>query len=345
MSSEYEWLHSQLTQAGNILWLADENAKPWVELTTPNPSLTLLTNRYDIYCQAKNHGHPVLFNDFDFSTVTLPIDKVICRIPKEKSLLHYLTIESQRILNGKGEFVTFGQKNQGIKSHHQWIKKHFAHTGNLKKHTNDYHGHYCLKASNNHSIDNDYTETRIIDLPENGSLPEVFSKPGVFGWNKIDSGSQLLIEEVRKYFASRALPRSLADIGCGYGWLLLNLKDLEIPRLLGTDNNAAALTCAVKNMSRHHIDAQIIAADCVSTITEKVDCVVCNPPFHQGFDHAKQQTEKFVKGCSSILNKQGVCFFVVNQFVGIQSLIDDEFTSSKQLISRDGFTVIVAKKE
>jgi 16S rRNA (guanine1207-N2)-methyltransferase len=46
-------------------------------------------------------------------------------------------------------------------------------------------------------------------------LDEQFiSRPGVFGWDKADQGSQLLLQHIPRNLSGRG-----ADFGCGYGFL------------------------------------------------------------------------------------------------------------------------------
>ena len=67
----------------------------------------------------------------------------------------------------------------------------------------------------------------------------MYSKPGIYGWQKIDRGSALLIEQLSDVLASMArAPKRLADLGCGYGYLsIMAAQQLPDCQWLMTDNN------------------------------------------------------------------------------------------------------------
>src|SRR5690606_9948663 len=79
----------------------------------------------------------------------------------------------------------------------------------------------------------------------------IHSKPGLFGWNKIDQGSEFLIQSLPAMLGTMPRPpASLLDLGCGYGYLTLMTKDLPLQGRVLTDNNAAALFTARHNCDR-----------------------------------------------------------------------------------------------
>ena len=65
---------------------------------------------------------------------------------------------------------------------------------------------------------------------------------------------------------------------------------------------------------------------------QKFDLVLCNPPFHKGFQHNKSLTEKFIKSARDHLQKTGIAFFVVNEFVGLETIGKSYF--SKQEVNK-----------
>src|SRR5690606_29767337 len=63
------------------------------------------------------------------------------------------------------------------------------------------------------------------------------SKPGLYGWNKIDQGSALLVETFKAHFPSANCHyQRCLDLGCGYGYLMLATKDYAIEQRVATDN-------------------------------------------------------------------------------------------------------------
>ena len=87
-----------------------------------------------------------------------------------------------------------------------------------------------------------------------GSIREIntqdmnfYTKPGVYGWNKIDQGSKILIENI-----SNDLSGVGADFGCGYGYIstkILNGNN-QIKKLYAIDADANAIKCCQKNFTK-----------------------------------------------------------------------------------------------
>ena len=107
-----------------------------------------------------------------------------------------------------------------------------------------------------------------------------------------------------------------------------------------TDNNAAAINATRYNLSITDLDAQLIADDAGSSIKEKFDLILCNPPFHQGFQPDAGLTEKFVRQASRLLSTNGQAFFVVNQFVPLESKASPHFKTINLLRQEAGFKLI-----
>src|SRR5690606_24017353 len=136
----------------------------------------------------------------------------------------------------------------------------------------------CLDAQN-------YAHLRL--MLDNNSQ-EFFSKPGLFGWNKVDLGSELLIHHLYQLPLAQILPQNCLDLGCGYGFVTLaasrSTECQSVKSWTMTDNNAAALIAAEKNLLAANLNGKVIADDCAASINETFDLILCNPPFHQGFN-------------------------------------------------------------
>lgn len=197
---------------------------------------------------------------------------------------------------------------------------------------------------------NNTTATETIDkasppqVVENTYSPETFtfySKPGVFGWNKIDPGSAFLIEQLDTFIEQMATPpQSLLDLGCGYGFLTLMSYHLPVQHRVATDNNATALLAAQKNIDLSGINVDLIADDCGENITEKFDLILCNPPFHQGFNIDSQLTEKFLRNTQRLLTPKGAALYVVNQFIPLEQKASSLFGTIVQIAENRSFKVI-----
>jgi len=336
------WLIEQIKihADSQSLWLTDENllrhlpdVKSW-----PNKPL-LITNRWDVAGQAGQLGFAAQFSDFELEPIAdNSLEKIFYRISKEKAVTHYLLNQARRILKPGGTLWLSGQKNEGIKT---YIEKASALFGCEKN---------ICKDGINYSAQLTKTQTAGEPLPDdmyrqlrqclNVGEFQIWSKPGLFGWNKIDQGSQFLIDEVRRLLDESPVRFvNCLDLGCGYGYLTIAAQTLSIDRFTLTDNNAAALHAASNNV-RAMADARVIASDAGLQLTGKFDLILCNPPFHQGFSVDGDLTEKFLRSAAQHLEESGVAYFVVNQFIGLEKKALGIFNSIKLIAQNKSFKVV-----
>jgi 16S rRNA (guanine1207-N2)-methyltransferase len=189
--------------------------------------------------------------------------------------------------------------------------------------------------------DSDYRQSRQIALDSGLRL---FSKPGLFGWNKLDAGSALLIEQLKQLSPLPNPLKSGVDLGCGYGFLTIAAASLNICKDINnwilTDNNAAALQLAQQNLLNNQLNGEVIAADAGKGILAKADLLLCNPPFHQGFGIDGDLTDKFLQSAKRLLAPQGIALFVVNQFIPLERKAAPLFSQIKVIIDNGSFKVI-----
>lgn len=325
--------------AATTLWIADEHLSPDLLLQLrPFAGLQLLTNRFDVAEKFKAQGFSVLLSDYDFNALG-KFDRIIYRISKEKLLVHHCINQALRHLSETGVLILIGNKQDGIKS----IAKNAGDCYQLKvraaKHGSSYVAELNRPAdavlAQAQLDDNHYSQLRLVQH----SQMAFYSKPGVFGWEKIDRGSQLLVStvaEVCKYIKS---VDSMIDLGCGWGYLMLATADMPIARRVATDNNVAAVEAARHNFAQQQLDVECVVDDCAAHIRERFDLIVCNPPFHQGFSTGDQITLKFLKAAARLSRRSTRAVFVVNQFIPLDKLAADYFSQMRVMASADGFTV------
>ncbi len=339
------WLLQQINQHSTekSIWLSDENVLrqlPAVSDRSHNP--LLITNRWDIAEQAKSLGFESRFNDFDLIDVAdSSIDHIFYRISKEKAVTHHLINQAQRLLQPSGTLWISGHKNEGIKTYIDKASTLFGCEKNIQKDGVSYSSQ--LKKGNKTGAllnDEDYSNLReCLDI--NGKI--LLSKPGQFGWNKVDQGSEFLIAEITPLVAKHSFEHSL-DLGCGYGFLTIASQHFSIKKRTLTDNNAAALLTAAANCSRLNIAAEIIAADAGSGLKNQFDLMLCNPPFHQGFNVDEDLTDKFLASAANLLTVNGVAYFVVNQFIALEKKALPYFKQINLIAQNKSFKVIALRK-
>ncbi|WP_053980009.1 class I SAM-dependent methyltransferase [Marinagarivorans algicola] len=337
----------QMTPAeANTLWFADENSYSALGALTPYMhNLTVLTNRFDIYQQAQTLGLKSVFNDVDF-TAACPVatDAVFMRISKEKAVTHHAINQAVNTLSLHGQLHLAGYKNEGIKTYAQKAATLFNHSSKLKKQKDS---HICSlshpkAAAHTELLDSShYTQLRTIGEYAGKQL---VSKPGVFGYEKIDDGSQLLLESAQVFLSQHACIHTQArtlDLGCGYGLLAMTAHQWGLQHITATDNNAAALSAIRAGAAQNNININVIAADAGKGITDTFDIILCNPPFHQGFEVSGDLTDKFLRNASQLLAKNGCALFVVNSFIAIEKKALSIFKYQKTLCNNKQFKVVL----
>jgi len=335
------------TREGSTLVLLDEN--------TGNPNLPidgdstwLISNRYDTWQRFTSQLEHAYFSDFDFQTCLpdgLEFDTIIYRISKEKPLVHWILNNVTQRLKSNGCLILGGRKDEGIKSFVQHCNKQLALRGKEKKHGSDYVAQLHRSESISRPLDDkQYAELRAIGEAFGKTI---YSKPGQFGWNKIDQGSALLAATFTDWLNDQpwrdaVSEKKALDLGCGYGYLSLALAAEGFGSIIATDNNAAAIYSCERNLHNAETkNVSVVAANCADSITEKVDLVLCNPPFHQGFANESALTERFVQAAANRLNPSGTALFVVNGFIAIEKQAAKHFGHCQRLADTGRFKVLL----
>lgn len=359
-----------------ILFIADENTANDIELLSSleNPlknqqktnDFHIISNRFNIIEKIKETSPSCIthFNDFDFSQLNIHFDFIIYRISKEKSLTHYIFNQLSHYNSSSTEILIAGKKNEGIKSYASALKKHLASSTNVKLSSRKYKEDYLIKIDfnekttlnydNYHFDDNNYPQAQYIKKAKFCDKEyEIWSKPGTYGWKKLDQGSLLLCDDFIKNETENCHKNSInnknnlnscLDLGCGSGLLSLAGNAIGINRIVATDNNAAALKATEMTFKKNNITANVIADNCGSSIEENFDIVLCNPPFHQGFDTNNSLTKQFIKTAQQRLKSSGRAYFVCNSFIGIEKIAEQHFNKIETLTNNKQFKTFVFTK-
>ena len=352
---------------GPQLLVADENLRGRDLPLFAKKNTALLTNRYDLYQQALNAGLNSYFSDFDFSPFAdNNFDQVLYRVSKEKLVTHHIINSAKRVLSNSGYLTLVGEKSDGIKSYTDKAGRYFDDNNHAKsKAKKNGTAYIATIATTTHSAttqpqtsaqqpldDGDYPQLRPCITIDGKTL---LSKPGLFGWNKIDQGSAFLADHLNDFFQMLnqnlgRKPNNILDLGCGYGYLSMMAHQFTTPdiSIVATDNNAAAITACTENFSLLGINGEVIVSNCADDIEQQLnvvgfDAVICNPPFHQGFDTNNELTQRFVTSSYRHLISGGMALFVANRFVPIENCAEKFFEITK-LAENKSFKVILLKK-
>ena len=235
-----------------------------------------------------------------------------------------------------------GEKTDGVKTYARHACKLFADSCQPQKLGNYYLARLTNYRDDQKPLDDkNYLALRPIGSPDNLPLQ---SKPGIFGWNKIDQGSALLLNQLPHFlqsFGEAKQPQSLLDLGCGYGFLACAAAQQGFTQITATDNNAAALRACKANFAALEVDGTVIAGDAGSQIEERFDAIICNPPFHQGFNIDSELTAKFLLASKRLLAPRGRALFVVNNFIALEKKAQDYFPRVREVARSGSFKLIM----
>ncbi|MBU1975437.1 MAG: methyltransferase [Nanoarchaeota archaeon] len=168
---------------------------------------------------------------------------------------------------------------------------------------------------------------------------ELYSAPGIFGKDKLDNATKLLIEN-----AKIEQRWKLLDLGCGYGVVGLAMKrispDLEVWM---SDVNERAIELAEKNANKLKLDTTVISSDIFSNIPDEFDCILLNPPYAAG----RKLCFKMINDSFSHLKKKGWFQLVARHNKGGKVLgeyMHEIFGNVDVVAKKGGFRVYISQK-
>lgn len=207
-------------------------------------------------------------------------------------------------------------------------------------------------------VDQAIAEGDAILLPELG----LWSQPGLFNWDRIDPGSQLLLDHLP------ALAGRGADLGCGIGVLARAVREKNpLAEMHLIDIDARALDIARRNVPGdgiflHWADVRATqVADATSpsprgekemssapallrTLPSGLDFVVCNPPFHDGGEEDKSLGKVFINRAAEMLRPGGTLWLTANRHLPYEAVLTSAFESVEPVADKSGFKIYAAKK-
>lgn len=172
------------------------------------------------------------------------------------------------------------------------------------------------------------------------------SKPGVFGWNKIDQGSQILLQHL-----PQQLIGNVADFGCGYGYLSKSLAGHEdIKSLHLIDADYFALRACQENLAdikkpegAEHIFHWLDLTG-RGDIPQALDYIVMNSPFHEGKTTDAAIGHAFIRNAAEALKPRGELWMVANKQLPYEDVLRQNFSNVEKVFEGQGFKVFCALK-
>lgn len=326
-SSTRAWFVDALSGSCPALFWAGAQDVPEV---TGRAGLRAFTWRLDVAQALRGRGVDTLFGP---PPPTGPTERFVVRMPKEKALGRAAIAAAGELLPAGGELLLIGAKDQGVVSlaraaSRAWGEAEVQRDGPWRR----------------------FSWRRPIERPPmeaESLLPQpryeafgvtVHAGPGVFSWKRLDPGTDRLLR-----WAEEALRPTGAwlDLGCGAGLLAAWLAERGAERVVATDSSALALRATEATLAGR---GEAVASDVGAGMQERFDGVLCNAPFHRGFEHERALTERFARGAWDRLREGGRAVFVGNAFVPLERELTAAFGAAEVLFEDGRYRVVEARR-
>lgn len=246
---------------------------------------------------------------------------------------NYVLVQALHALAPEGELIAMAPKDKGGSR----ILKELEFMGCIVNEDSKRHHRIC-RCKRPSQILNFETVINEGSLRFDPAL-SLWTQPGVFSWNRLDPGTQLLLENLPS-LAGKGL-----DLGAGLGILskeiLLKNKTVEHMTLIELDRRAheASKKNLTERFTAFWADAKYF--DFENTL---FDFVVMNPPFHDGGVEDQALGKKFIEKAAAALKSGKKAYIVANKHLPYEAAIAEYFSESKILASTNAFKVVEARR-
>ncbi len=168
---------------------------------------------------------------------------------------------------------------------------------------------------------------------------DLWSQPGIFSWNRIDPGSQLLIEHLPP------LSGRGADLGCGIGVLSTAvLAQPKVQHMTLFDIDRRGVEAARRNVDPARATVRWADVLAMQDNKDPFDFIVMNPPFHDGGAEDQNLGRSFITVAAAMLRSGGVCLLTANRHLPYEAVMQSLFSQVTLLTQERGFKIYAAVK-
>ena len=167
----------------------------------------------------------------------------------------------------------------------------------------------------------------------------LWSQPGIFSWDRIDTGSALLLEQLP------SLSGSGADFGCGIGVLAgAALASPGVRRLTLIDIDRRAIDAARRNLDGPRTEFLWADLRGSAAMLSGFDFILMNPPFHDGGAEDKALGQMFIRRAAEALRAGGTCWLTANRHLPYEGAMKPLFSQMSLRLEAKGYKVYEAVK-
>lgn len=168
---------------------------------------------------------------------------------------------------------------------------------------------------------------------------ELITDAGVFSKNRVDFGSNLLINSIPQ------VTGKILDLGCGYGVIGISLSHLNpSAEVTMIDINERAVELTNRNIKLNNIkNAIALQSDGFEKVVGNFDVIVSNPPIRTG----KKVIYPLFEQSINYLNPNGSIYLVIQKKQGAKSAFDklESIYGNCEVINKDaGYWILKSTK-
>jgi 16S rRNA (guanine1207-N2)-methyltransferase len=251
-------------------------------------------------------------------------DLVLSHLPRGREVQRELIWGAARVLRPQGRFIFVASTGVGVKGCVTFARELFGRCGVVRR-KKGYHVAMTVRPDGMEPPPpRDLYASR--EIVVDGVEVTLVSKPGVFAWDRLDGGTERLIDVMEIGPADRVL-----DLGCGTGLAgLAAARRASGGEVVLVDSDLRAVRSARRTLEANDVrNADVLLSDGVSQVVEGdvFDVAITNPPFHQGRDVDYQVAHQFIRDARQVLRPEGRLFLVANRFIGYDDLMRQTFVN------------------
>lgn len=260
-------------------------------------------------------------------------DLVIINFPKSKAEFAFTLAMLANSMTEDASVIIVGENKSGIKSAAKLAKNYlsFCNKVDAARHCLLYIGKFHAEVPV-FNINDFYTHYKVAVADTQLTIAAL---PGVFSQNGLDTGTEVLLSHLPDKVSGNVL-----DFGCGAGIIAAYIGTLyPETNLTLVDVSALALHSAKTTLTLNKLNAEYLASNSLSHVTQRYDVVISNPPFHQGIKTHYAATEQFLTKIKQHLTPNGSITIVANSFLKYPPIMEQAIGPTKTLAKEKGFSI------
>jgi 16S rRNA (guanine1207-N2)-methyltransferase len=255
------------------------------------------------------------------------------RAPANTAERHHDMALALQVLMPGSPFTILAPKDKGGSR----LLKELAAFGVLAADNPKRHHRICsgIRPETLRGIDEAIAKGAMALAPKTGLM----AQPGIFSWDRVDTGTALLIEALPNLWGR------VGDLGCGNGILSLAvLRGAKVKSLTGFDIDRRAIEACTLNIKDPRFASVWTDLRASGSGMIGLDFIVTNPPFHDAGEEDQALGLAFIKVAAQTLRNGGALWLTANRHLPYEAVLTALFKSVTVKAEKQGYKVFEAIK-